>query len=198
MDIWPPGLGIGQQEAGSSSENPLTFNFADPVAGTDGSLYPGENVQILDTEVSYLYSSFTHSLLNQVLQVVQSPTHAPISPFEQQLILPGEPVGHCKWKDEYGTVCEEAITRGTLPGHLSEHGIKNKSRNHPTKCNWVGCKTKKPMNRESIVRHIREVHLRLRRPSKGVFKALVHRPSHDSVSFSMITKHSIYPDLQAT
>lgn len=39
-------------------------------------------------------------------------------------------------------------------------------RDHDIKCNWVGCRRKKPMNRESIVRHIREVHLGLKRPPK--------------------------------
>jgi hypothetical protein len=144
VDIPPPDWDIGQQEGGFSSENSPTFNLADPV---DVSSYPGENIQMVDTEV------------------VQRPVYTD-TPFEAQLILSEEPVGHCEWKDDDGTVCWDVLTRAALPGHLSKHGIKNKPRNHPTKCNWVGCKTKKTINRENIVRHVREVHWRLRRPSK--------------------------------
>lgn len=50
--IPPPGWGIGQQEAGFSSEDSPTFNLADPVVGIDISSYPEENIQMVNTEVS--------------------------------------------------------------------------------------------------------------------------------------------------
>ena len=175
VDILPPGLGTAQQEAGFSSENPFTFNSAGPAVGIDGSSYPGENIQVVELEVSPLCYVFTHTLSNQVLCAVQSPPCTASLPFEQQLTPSGASPRPCKWKDEDGTVCEELITSASLPGHLAKHGIEKQHRGHHTTCHWDGCKRKKHMNRESIVRHIREVHLRLRRPSKRVFKALVYR-----------------------
>lgn len=116
-----------------------------------------------------------HTLSNQALQAVQSSFYTAKPRFEQQSTLFERSVSHCKWKDESGPVCEEVLTYGSLPEHLSMHGIKNMTRDSSTKCNWVGCKRKRPMNRESIVRHIREVHLGLKRPlsSRRKFKALV-------------------------
>ncbi|KAF8557895.1 hypothetical protein OG21DRAFT_137089 [Imleria badia] len=161
MGIPHPGWGIGQQEVVFSSENLPTFNYADPAVEIDGSLYP----QIAKTEVSSLYSRFTYTLWNQVLQAVQKSLQTAPLPFVEQSI---EPTYSCQWVREYGTLCEDKLTPVNLPMHLSKHGIHNLTRNHPTRCNWVGCKTKKTMNRESIVRHIREVHMRLKRSSKQV------------------------------
>ena len=109
----------------------------------------------------------THTLLNQVSQAMQSPSHTTSLPFEQQLILSVGPFRPCEWKDGDGAVCGELITSASVPEHLIKHGIEKLPRGHLTTCHWVGCKRKKPMNRESIVRHTREVHLHLRRSSKG-------------------------------
>ena len=48
------------------------------------------------------------------------------------------------------------------------HGIRALPRNHSIKCGWVGCRRKRLMNRETIVRHIREVHLGLNRSLNNV------------------------------
>ncbi|KAF8131943.1 hypothetical protein EV363DRAFT_1479771, partial [Boletus edulis] len=134
VDIPLTGWATGHPEAGFSPESPSTFNIANPPFGIDGSSYPGENVQI----------------------AVQSPLYTSILTLE-------ELEWFCGWKNEDGTLCDEVFKRASLPMHLAKHGIKNKSRTSPTKCRWLGCKKRKPMNRESIVRHIREVHMRLRR-----------------------------------
>jgi len=110
---------------------------------------------------------FTDSLLNQVLQAIQSPPHTASPPFVQQLTLSVEPQPEvlrlCEWKDGDEPVCGKPITHESTPGHLSEHGIRDMSRDEPTTCLWVGCKRKKPMNRESITRHVRYVHVGERR-----------------------------------
>ncbi|KAF8420575.1 hypothetical protein L210DRAFT_3654828 [Boletus edulis BED1] len=142
VDIPPTGWATGHPEAGFLPGHPSTFNFVDPPFRIDGSSFPGENVQMVGPEA------------------VQSPLYTSTLTLEELGWL-------CGWKNEDGTLCDEIFTRASLPMHLAKHGIKNKSRTSPTKCRWLGCKARKPMNRESIVRHIREVHMHLRRLSKG-------------------------------
>ena len=86
-------------------------------------------------------------------------------PFGQQFIASEGPACLCEWQDENGVICGGIVTHANLPGHLSAHGIKNMRRDRLTKCKWAGC-TKKPMNRESIARHVREVHMHLKRTPK--------------------------------
>ncbi|KAG6382158.1 hypothetical protein JVT61DRAFT_803 [Boletus reticuloceps] len=78
------------------------------------------------------------------------------------------PVGFCEWYNQDGTrtTCGEVLTRETLTLHLRKHGIKNMNRSDRTTCLWIGCE--KVVNRECIVRHIRGVHLGLKRPSTQV------------------------------
>lgn len=113
------------------------------------------------------YGHSVHTLLNQPLQVAQGLSYVANLPFERRYLPSEGSTNICEWT-ENGAICGHKITRANLPEHLSVHGIKNKSRNSPTTCHWAGCKKRAPMNRESIVRHIREVHLRLKRPTKRV------------------------------
>ena len=72
----------------------------------------------------------------------------------------------CQWRMADGTPCGTPISVTTVPEHLATHGIKNKGHSLPLKCEWLGCRLRKgqeTMKRESIVRHVREVHLRFRR-----------------------------------
>ncbi|KIJ11293.1 hypothetical protein PAXINDRAFT_171835, partial [Paxillus involutus ATCC 200175] len=59
-------------------------------------------------------------------------------------------------------MCGGDITRATVPQHFVQHGITDLSSDVPVKCRWRPDE-RKPMNRESIVRHMREVHLRIKR-----------------------------------
>ncbi|KAI9573254.1 hypothetical protein HD554DRAFT_2060158 [Boletus coccyginus] len=143
--------GIGQLEAGSSFENPSVSNSADPVAEIDGLPLPEESGRLIDPEA------------------IQSPSYTTSPPFVEQSILSVESPVLCQWKDGDEPVCGEPITHRSAPRHLSKHGIEKKSRSHPTKCHWVGCKRKKTMKRGSIRRHVSEIHLGKKRrvPQRG-------------------------------
>ncbi|KAF8132005.1 hypothetical protein EV363DRAFT_1260609 [Boletus edulis] len=71
----------------------------------------------------------------------------------------------CEWVSEDGPmpVCYQTITRKTLSMHLAEHGIRNMPRNHIVQCHWQGCGAQ--MKRQGITRHVREVHMGLKRKS---------------------------------
>ena len=154
---------IGQPEAGSSFENHRSSNFTDLAAGVNGSSYVAENIQMVDPEVSPPWSVFTRNILNLVLQAMQSALYTASPPFMQQLSMGRRAL--CQWKDGDKPVCGKPIDYESTPEHLSKHGVEHMSRGIPTKCHWAGCRRKKFMNRESIVRHVREVHLREKRRS---------------------------------
>ncbi|KAF9230456.1 hypothetical protein BU15DRAFT_69182 [Melanogaster broomeanus] len=62
----------------------------------------------------------------------------------------------CGWRVTDSSICGELITRDTLPDHLVAHGIVDMAHDEPVTCRW--CREgRKPMKRESIVRHIREI-----------------------------------------
>ncbi|KAG6382130.1 hypothetical protein JVT61DRAFT_773 [Boletus reticuloceps] len=71
-------------------------------------------------------------------------------------------IGTCKWIGDDGTVCGTQIAYATVPEHLATHGIKKMTGNFRLQCRWLECRLRgdrKEMNRESIVRHVREMHL---------------------------------------
>ena len=86
----------------------------------------------------------------------------------------------CEWVTDDGTKCGAQITLKDIPGHLrATHGIKHLTRNHRILCKWSGCRRRGStdmMNRECIVRHVREVHLYCKRSSH------THAVSSSSVS----------------
>lgn len=55
------------------------------------------------------------------------------------------------------------ITRATAPKHLAVHGIKDMHKDYIVQCLWEGCWAQ--MKRQSIARHVREVHLGSKRRS---------------------------------
>ncbi|KAF8420572.1 hypothetical protein L210DRAFT_3654825 [Boletus edulis BED1] len=95
--------------------------------------------------------------------------YAPIrtSSLPVQSTLPQEVVmDTCKWMKVDGTVCEAQIASATVPEHLATHGIKKMTGNFRLECRWLECRLRgdrKEMKRESIVRHVREKHLRRKR-----------------------------------
>lgn len=87
----------------------------------------------------------------------------------------GKTVKHfCEWVKDDGTLCAAHITRETISKHLIVHGIKLMPKNMPVRCRWFRCRikgNKETMNRESIVRHVRETHL-------GYFRWQENVPKH--------------------
>jgi len=69
----------------------------------------------------------------------------------------------CQWVMEDSSSCEKTISRENVTGHLAEHGIRCMSRDLIVQCCWRGCGTS--VKRQNIARHVREVHLGLKRRS---------------------------------
>ncbi|KIK76742.1 hypothetical protein PAXRUDRAFT_413549 [Paxillus rubicundulus Ve08.2h10] len=76
----------------------------------------------------------------------------------------GEAALTCKWRATNGSICGASITGSTVPQHLVQHGITKLSFDTLIECHWCP-NGSKPMKRESIVRHVRGVHLHLTRKS---------------------------------
>ncbi|KAF8845890.1 hypothetical protein BDN67DRAFT_960512 [Paxillus ammoniavirescens] len=72
----------------------------------------------------------------------------------------------CGWRATDGSTCEGSITGATISEHLVQHGITDMAYSVRIECRWCP-DGKKPIKRESIVRHVREVHMRLKRPPKS-------------------------------
>jgi hypothetical protein len=69
----------------------------------------------------------------------------------------------CGWRSEDDSECGGVVTRQTVSQHLAAwHGIRKKASHERITCRWCPDGTD-PIKRESIARHLREVHLRLRR-----------------------------------
>ncbi|KAF9235350.1 hypothetical protein BU15DRAFT_64934 [Melanogaster broomeanus] len=69
----------------------------------------------------------------------------------------------CGWRSSTDdSLCQAAITWQTVPQHLAVHGIRNMASNEPIRCRWCPDGTD-PIKRGGLVRHIREVHLRVQR-----------------------------------
>ncbi|KAG6382128.1 hypothetical protein JVT61DRAFT_771 [Boletus reticuloceps] len=96
---------------------------------------------------------------------ITSPPYRPIrtSSLPVQSASPKEMmIGTCKWIGDDGAICGAQISWTTIPEHLAIHGIKKMTGNFRLQCRWLECRLRgdrKEMNRESIVRHVREKHL---------------------------------------
>lgn len=74
----------------------------------------------------------------------------------------------CGWKGDDGTVCGSVVTSHDLPNHFAAiHGIKNMASGIKVECRWCPPSPRKQVKRESMMRHLREVHLKRPRPKKG-------------------------------
>ncbi|KAG2369180.1 hypothetical protein BDR07DRAFT_1388935 [Suillus spraguei] len=66
----------------------------------------------------------------------------------------------CLWDSGFGIPCGAYINVADLSKHLGTHGV-----NGPAKsvipCAWGNCE-RGPMKRESVVRHVEEVHLQVK------------------------------------
>ncbi|KIJ08713.1 hypothetical protein PAXINDRAFT_172807, partial [Paxillus involutus ATCC 200175] len=76
----------------------------------------------------------------------------------------------CQWRTEHGSVCGDVISWATCGEHLvTTHRIENMTAGLSIMCYWCSERAR-PVKRETIVSHVREVHLRQKRST--VSKAL--------------------------
>ena len=63
----------------------------------------------------------------------------------------------CGWVDEHGSVCGEPITYDCVTHLATAHGISKTSPRTRLNCRW--CSPPRHMKRDSMLRHVREIHL---------------------------------------
>ncbi|KIK76067.1 hypothetical protein PAXRUDRAFT_835470 [Paxillus rubicundulus Ve08.2h10] len=124
-----------------------------------------------------LPSHATRQGTHQVIHPTRSMTHPTdnSSPYpnikRQSHVNSSEtPTHQCGWREADESVCGGSITRATVPRHLVQHGMVKLRSDALVTCRWCPDGTK-PMNRESIVRHVLEVHLDIRRTPKSTASA---------------------------
>ncbi|KAG2153247.1 hypothetical protein DEU56DRAFT_751847 [Suillus clintonianus] len=66
----------------------------------------------------------------------------------------------CLWDDGSGNHCGANINLSDLRIHLRTHGVKGPAKS-VVSCAWDDC-GRDPMKKESIIRHVKEVHLRVK------------------------------------
>lgn len=156
------GANILTQEATLATSLPLSADF-------DSIPLPGNEVILTHTPLSpssmqrrfiqYDPSSHSHSQ--------PSPSHAGASALIQEdpqgtpmtsSASNGGLITLCHWVDKYGIICRQPITANLCAIHLaSKHGVSKMAPHASISCCW--CDPPKTMKRDSIVRHVREIHL---------------------------------------
>jgi hypothetical protein len=66
----------------------------------------------------------------------------------------------CKWPVEHD-LCDTTVNEGDIADHMSSFHLPPPGRT-PMKCEWDGCKLKKHICRDTIIRHIRQIHFKIR------------------------------------
>jgi len=72
----------------------------------------------------------------------------------------------CKWRDG-NVLCNRPVkaSRGGIAEHMSEyHFTSSEPADSPFNCQWHGCHRLEPYRRDTIIRHFKEVHLKMPRP----------------------------------
>ena len=78
----------------------------------------------------------------------------------------------CKWNDGHG-LCGRPTDTDRIPEHMAAYHFKRlDSPDNQLKCRWEGCRRSKYYRRDTIIRHIREVHLRIPRRKRLVARAI--------------------------
>ncbi|KIK77408.1 hypothetical protein PAXRUDRAFT_379600 [Paxillus rubicundulus Ve08.2h10] len=108
-------------------------------------------------------------IINRIPRTTRSMTYPPLhsSPYsKKQAGLYGHPPEtaphRCGWRATDGSTCEGSLTGSTISEHLVQHGITDLASSVRVECRWCP-DGRKAIKRESIVRHVREVHLCLKR-----------------------------------
>ena len=112
---------------------------------------------------AHIQATQHHSSMFSMPEIVLNPflSHELASTPSSSVLPQGMETYSCQWTRKDGTICGEQITLSTISHHLATHGVRHLSSESRLLCRWEGCM--KGMKRESIVRHIRETHLGLRR-----------------------------------
>lgn len=84
----------------------------------------------------------------------------------------------CRWLDGHD-LCGRTVDANDVPEHMCTYHLRSSERaGDPLYCQWEGCqRSVTPYRRDTIIRHVREVHLRISRP-KSSASATHRRGSH--------------------
>lgn len=63
----------------------------------------------------------------------------------------------CKWNDGHGP-CDMILNEREMKNHIPSH-LPRGSRLTLLRCQWEGCARQRPMRRDTIIRHIRQIEL---------------------------------------
>lgn len=66
----------------------------------------------------------------------------------------------CKWHDSRGP-CGKHVNEEEVADHMSSSHLPQPGRT-PMKCRWDGCKLKRDICRDTIIRHVRQIHFKIR------------------------------------
>ncbi|KAI6018811.1 hypothetical protein EDC04DRAFT_444586 [Pisolithus marmoratus] len=115
-----------------------------------------------------LYSGGRPSMLVESPMADHSPVVIPNSSPTAHLFRSHIAGQRCGWTDDDGTVCGNLIMLDDVASHFATaHGIKNMASDKKVECRWCPPSSRKHVKRESMVRHLREVHLKCPRQKKG-------------------------------
>ena len=84
----------------------------------------------------------------------------------------------CKWLDGHN-ICGRTIDANKIPEHMCTYHLEPPKRASHSSCQWEGCqRLLSSYRRDTIIRHIREVHLGIPRPksSASVTRGAIARP----------------------
>ncbi|KAG1874941.1 hypothetical protein F4604DRAFT_1763104 [Suillus subluteus] len=66
----------------------------------------------------------------------------------------------CRWNDgRWHGPCDKTANEGEIVSHVSLSHLPQLAGRTPMKCKWEGCKLQKSICRDTIIRHIRQIHL---------------------------------------
>lgn len=65
----------------------------------------------------------------------------------------------CKWRDRHG-LCDEHVNKENVTDHMKSH-LPTPSPGLMVECQWDGCELERDIRRDTILRHIRQVHLNI-------------------------------------
>ncbi|KAG1841427.1 hypothetical protein DFJ58DRAFT_808390 [Suillus subalutaceus] len=67
----------------------------------------------------------------------------------------------CKWNNDHGP-CNKTIDEGEIANHLRSSHLPRSGCTPVVKCQWKGCKLPNLIRRDTIIRHIRQIHLKIK------------------------------------
>lgn len=162
------GIAQGDIHSGAAGWHPRRVSsdypsYASPV------YLPAHNMGFSDTNIadSWLISpmqGFQHDPRHQFQEEVHSHSRHVVNDDESE-----SRVSHastCKWNDGHG-VCGRTIDPARIGEHMSSYHFKSPLlADSRLECLWEDCQLRKPVRRDTIIRHITEKHLGIKHRSK--------------------------------